>query len=56
MKSKEADWSWMIKVCCEAKKTCVFEKNFWEHDIHFVVKNDNVYTYFNEMKYFLFNL
>ena len=45
-----------FNVCCEAKKTCAFEENFWESDIQFVVKNDGVYTYFNEMKDFLFNL
>ena len=49
-------YSEILKVCCEAKKTCAFEENFWERDIHFVVKNDGVYTYFNEMKDFLFNL
>ena len=49
-------YSEILKVCCEGKKTCAFEENFWERDIHFVVKNDGVYTYFNEIKYFLFNL
>ena len=32
----------IVKVCCEAKKTRAFEENFWERDIHFVVKNDGV--------------
>ena len=49
-------YSEILKVCCEAKKTCAFEEDFWECDIHFVVKNDGVYTYFNEMKNFLFNI
>ena len=53
MKSKESRvrlnnyHSEILKVCCEAKKPCAFEENFWERDIHFVVKNDGVYTYFN---------
>ena len=42
-------YSEILKVCCDAKKTFAFEENFWE-------KNDGVYTYFNEMKDFLFNL
>ena len=46
MKSKETEWSWTIT-------TVKYRK---ERDIHFVVKNDGVYTYFNEMKKFLFNL
>ena len=31
-------YSEILKVCCEAKKTCAFEENFWERDIYFVLK------------------
>ena len=49
-------YSEILRVCYEAKKTWPFEENFWECDIRFVLKNDGVYTYFNQMKDFLFDL
>ena len=39
---------------CEIKKVTACEDNFWELDIHYVIKNNGIHTYFNEMKYFLF--
>ena len=41
---------------CEIKKVTACEENFWELDIHYVIKNDGIHTYFNEMKNFLFQL
>ena len=46
-------YSEILKICCGAKKTCDFEENFWERDMHFAVKSDGVYTYSNEMKDFI---
>ena len=45
-------YSEILKVCCEAKKTCAFEENFCERNIHFVVKKDSVYTSVNGIKDF----
>ena len=40
----------IIVAVCEIKKATVCEDNFWEHDIHYVIKNNGIHTYFNEMK------
>ena len=40
----------------EIKKVTACEDNFWERDIHYVIKNNGIHTYFNEMKNFLFQL
>ena len=62
------EWSWPIRevnklknyymdimvAVCEIKKVTACEDNFWERDIHYVIKNNGIHTYFNEMKYFLF--
>ena len=40
----------------EIKKVTACEDNFWERDIHYVIKNNGIHTYFNEMKIFLFQL
>ena len=45
----------MVAVC-EIKKVTTCEGNFWERDIHYVIKNNGIYTYFNEKKIFLFQL
>ena len=45
-------YSEILKVCCEAKRTCAFEENFYERNIHFVVKNDGVYTSVNGIEDF----
>ena len=45
----------MVAVC-EIKKVTACEDNFWEHDIHYMIKNNGIHTYFNEMKIFLFQL
>ena len=45
-------YSEILKVCCEAKKTCAFEENFYERNIHFVVENDGVYTSVNGIEDF----
>ena len=40
----------------EIKKVTACEDNFWERDIHYVIKNNGIHTCFNEMKNFLFPL
>ena len=39
----------MVAVC-EIKKVTACEDNFWECDIHFVIKSNVIHTHFNEMK------
>ena len=39
----------MVAVC-EIKKVTACEDNFWGRDIHYVMKNNGIHTYFNEMK------
>ena len=46
----------IITAVCEIKKVTACEENFCERDIHYVIKNDCIYTYFNKMKIFLFQL
>ena len=46
----------IITAVCEIKKVTACEENLWERDIHYVVKNDGIHTYFKEMKHFLFQL
>ena len=41
---------------CEIKKVTACEENIWERDIRYVIKNDGIHNYFNEMKKFLFQL
>ena len=45
----------MVAVC-EVKKVTACEDNFWERDIHYVIKNNGIYTHFSEMKKFFFQL
>ena len=45
----------MVAVC-EIKKVTACEDNFWECDIHYMIKKNDIHTYFNEMKKFLFQL
>ena len=45
----------MVAVC-EIKKVTACDDNFWERDIHYVIKNNGIHTCFNEMKKFLFPL
>ena len=45
----------MVAVC-EIKKVTAWEHNFWERDVNYVIKNNGIHTYFNEMKNFLFQL
>ena len=45
----------MVAVC-EIKKLTACENNFWGCDIRYVIKNNGIHTYFNEMKKFLFQL
>ena len=40
----------------EIKKVTACEDNFWERDIHYVIKSNGIHTYFNEMKNFSFQL
>ena len=46
----------IITAVCEIKKVTACEENFCERDFHYVIKNDCIYTYFNKMKKFLFQL
>ena len=46
----------IMTAVCEIKKVTACEENFWERDIHYVIKSDGIRTYFNEMKTFLFQL
>ena len=43
-------------VVCEIEKVTACEDNFWQPDIHYVIKNNGIHTYFSEMKNFLFQL
>ena len=45
----------MVPVC-QIKKVTIYEDNFWERDIHYVIKGNGINTYFNEMKNVLFQL
>ena len=40
----------------EIKKVTACEDNFWEIDIHYVIKNNGIHIYLNKMKNFLFQL
>ena len=46
----------MMVAVCEIKKVATCEDNFWERDIYYVIKNNSIHTYFNEMKNFLLQL
>ena len=43
----------MVAVC-KIKKVTARKDNFLERDINYVIKNNGIHTYFNEMKIFLF--
>ena len=45
----------MVAVC-EIKKVTVCKDNSWELDIHYVIKNNGIHTYFNEMKIFFISI
>ena len=45
-----------MKDLCEIKKIISTEENFWERDIHYVLNNNGLRFYLNEMKDFLFQL
>ena len=38
------------------KKVTVCEDNLWECDIHYLIKNNDIHTCFNETKKFLYQL
>ena len=40
----------ILVAVCEIKKVTVCKDNSWELDIHYVIKNNDIHTYFNEMK------
>ena len=40
----------------EIKKVTACEENFWERDIHYVIKNGSIHTYFKEMKVFFVSI
>ena len=44
----------MVAVC-KIKKVTACKDNFLERDIHYVIKNNGIHTYFNEMKTFYFH-
>ena len=46
----------MMVAVCEIKKVATCEDNFWECDIYYVIKNNSIHTYFNEMKNVLLQL
>ena len=46
----------IMVAACEIKKVTACEDNFWERDIHYVIRNNGIHTYFNEMKNFSFQL
>ena len=46
----------IMAVVCEIKKVTACEDNFWQPGIHYVIKNNGIHSYFNEMKKFLFQL
>ena len=46
----------IMVAACEIKKVTACEDNFWERDIHYVIKNNGIHTYFNEIKKNLFQL
>ena len=45
----------MVAVC-EIKKVTVCKDNSWELDIHYVIKNKGIHTYFNEMNFFFISI
>ena len=45
----------MVAVC-EIKKVTACEDNLWERNIHYVIKNNGIHTYFNKTKNFSFQL
>ena len=46
----------VLTVIFDIKKLIPSEENFWEKDIHFVARNNNVKTFLSEVKDFLFQL
>ena len=34
----------IMTAVCEIKKVTVCKENFWERDIHYVIKNDGIHT------------
>ena len=50
------NYSNIMKDLCEIKKIISTEENFWERDIHYVLNNNGLRFYINEMKDFLFQL
>lgn len=46
----------VLTVIFDIKKLIPSEENFWEKDIHFVVRNNNVKTFLSEVKDLLFQL
>ena len=46
----------IMVAACEIKKVTACEDNFWDRDIHYVIKNNGIHTYFNEIKKNFFQL
>ena len=45
-----------MKEVCEIKNVIAREENFWEREFYYIIRSDGVYTFFNEIKGFLFQL
>lgn len=46
----------IMKVLFNIKKMTAFDEHFWERDIHYIIKNNSIHIYLNDMKDFLFKL
>ena len=45
-----------MKEVCQIKKVITREENFWEREIYYIIRSYGVYTFFNKIKHFLFQL
>ena len=49
-------YSEIMKEVCQIKKVITREENFWEPEICYIIRSYGVYTFFNKIKHFLFQL
>ena len=45
-----------MKEVCQIKEIITREENFWEREIYYIIRSYGVYTFFNKIKDFLFQL
>ena len=45
-----------MKEVCQIKEVITREENFWEREIYYIIRSYGVYTFFNKIKHFLFQL